>query len=136
MKHFSFVVLITLTIAFVGSVPEALSQSLVDSHVAAVTGFDIDESPMCDLTKTQTPHGCIACNDGVQHEIVPVERGKRSIPLLVPETRDAEQLFKALVSNSQKRHYCVRPDNPSSEQSVAFGECMENLPDCDRRTWD
>lgn len=135
MKHFLFVALIGLIFAFAGPPANVLSQSLVDGHVA-LSDFDINESPTCDLAEAQAPSESVACVDDAKHEIDPVDKGERSIQLLVAETEDAEQLFKAVVQDSQRKYLCTQPQNPTPGQIEAFQTCRDNLPNCDSQKWE
>ena len=135
MNYSFFVALIGLVFAFASSPADVLSQSLVDGHVS-VRGFDISKSPTCDLAEAPAPSGALAYDGYVKHEFVPVDKGERSFRWLASETVDAEQLFREVAQNSQRRYYCVQPNEPSDEQRDSFNECVEELPDCDRRRWE
>ncbi len=128
--------LIGFIIAFSGSSPNAFSQSLVDQHVAATIDFDMNESPVCDLANTQTPNEHIACDNDFGYEIVAAEKEPSPIPLLISKTEDPKQFFRTLIQHSQKKHYCVQPKNASKPQMDAYEQCVDDLPDCDRRTWE
>lgn len=40
------------------------------------------------------------------------------------------------AAHSVRACYCVLPEKPSLEETYAFQECRQSLPDCDRREWE
>jgi hypothetical protein len=133
MKHPSFLALIGLTIAFAGSLADALSQSPVSRH-EVVLSPDIDKMPPCDLVEARAPR--VACYDNVKQKTVPVDNRERSFRLRITETGDAELLFEELAQNSQREYRCEQPKNPSPEDVAALKKCMDDFPDCDKKKWE
>ena len=133
MKPFLIVALIGLFVSLAGSPAYVFSQPLAEGPVTAITDISRDCGlSACNQTDLQALQSTIA--GGGNEVFAQIDGNLRLRPekMLSPSSKLSLGL---VVKDTKKEYYCVLPDGPTSEQLAAFEECVEELPDCDRREW-